>query len=128
MIGFVMIGANDLEMSTIFYDIVFNELDIVKTFTGKRYNGYSKKNSPENIQLYITLPQNKKIATHGNGTMIALLAKNRDQVNRFHSIALKNGATNEGLPGYRPSDSKNYYAYIRDMNGNKICAYCTSDI
>ena len=36
-------------------------------------------------------------------------------------IGLKNGGTNEGLPGIRSGD---YYAYIRDLDGNKICAYC----
>jgi hypothetical protein len=55
--------------------------------------------------------------------MIALLAKSRKQVDSFHEVALQNGALNEGLPGLRPSNSSNYYAYIRDLSGNKICAH-----
>ena len=45
-------------------------------------------------------------------------------VDDFHASALKNGGVNEGLPGLR-SDG-NYYAYIRDPEGNKICAKCNS--
>ena len=118
-----MIGTNDLKASSKFYDIILKELDMVKVFIGERYVGYAEKNNPKKIELYITLPYNKDIATNGNGTMIALLAKSRDQVNKFHKIALQNGASNEGLPNQRPSDSTDYYAYIRDLNGNKICVH-----
>ena len=126
MIAFVMIGCNDLEESSRFYDIVLKELNMIKIYVGERYVGYAEKNNPEKIELYVTIPYNKEIATNGNGTMIALLAKSRDQVNKFHEVALKNGALNEGLPGSRPSDSSDYYAYIRDLSGNKICVHSKS--
>jgi hypothetical protein len=126
MIGFVMIGTNDLERSRIFYDIVLGELNFLRTFVGDRYIGYSEENKPEKIEIYITKPFNKEPASNGNGSMIALLANSREQVNNFHSIALKNGASNEGNPGPRPSDSKSYYSYIRDFSGNKICVFTTS--
>ena len=40
-----MIGTNNLEKSSKFYDIVLNELDMVKTLVGDRYVGYSLKNN-----------------------------------------------------------------------------------
>ena len=123
MIAFVMIGTNDLLASTRFYDAVLNKLDMVNSFVGDRYVGYAEKNSPNKIELYVTKPFNKEIATNGNGTMIALLAKSRDQVDSCHKIALENGATNEGLPGQRPPNSNDYYAYFRDLSGNKICVH-----
>ena len=123
MIGFIMIGTNDLVKSSSFYDVVLAELDIVKVHISERYIGYAKKNSPKKIEFYITKPYNKEDATNGNGTMIALLAKSRDKVNKFHACAVKNGALNEGLPGLRPADSNNYYSYIRDFDGNKICVF-----
>ena len=58
--------------------------------------------------------------------MIALLAESRIIVDKFHSIALEKGGVSEGLPGLRHDN--NYYAYIRDLEGNKICAYSTSKI
>ena len=44
----------------------------------------------------------------------------KKKVDEFHAIGLKNGGTNEGLPGIRSGD---YFAYVRDLDGNKICAY-----
>ena len=38
------------------------------------------------------------------------------------------GGKNEGLPGIRPSGGDVYYAYVRDLDGNKICAYTNSEI
>ena len=121
-----MIGTNNLKSSSDFYDIVLNEINMVRVHTSKRYVGYAEKNNPEKIDLYITTPYNKEMATNGNGTMIALMAKTRDQVNKFHEVAIKLGALNEGSPGQRPVDSKDYYAYIRDINGNKICVHTKS--
>ena len=120
MIGFVMIGTNDLETSSKFYDATLFPLGIVNILNTERYIGYAKKNN-QNITLYITKPFNKEAATNGNGTMIALLAESRAMVDKFHSTALENGGVNEGLPGLRHDN--NYYAYIRDLDGNKICAY-----
>jgi hypothetical protein len=39
----------------------------------------------------------------------------------FYNLALKLGATDEGLPG--PRHEEHYYAYFRDLDGNKICAF-----
>ena len=83
-----------------------------------------KKNTPENIELYITKPYNKEPASNGNGTMIALKADSKTIVDEVHKIALENGAINEGLPG--PRHNQDYYSYIRDAEGNKICIYSTS--
>jgi catechol 2,3-dioxygenase-like lactoylglutathione lyase family enzyme len=123
MIGFVMIGTDNLEKSSKFYDVVLNELDMAKVFVGERYVGYSEKNNPKKIELYVTIPFDNKKPTNGNGTMIALLAKSKKQVDKFHQVALQNGAFNEGFPGKRKADPNGYYAYIRDLNGNKICVH-----
>ena len=50
--------------------------------------------------------------------------KTAEKVNVFHQIALNNGGTNEGLPG--PRHGENCYAYIRDIDGNKICAFAST--
>ena len=51
---------------------------------------------------------------------ITLLADTKEAVEKFYEIAMSKGATDEGGPGVR-SDG-NYYAYIRDFDGNKIAA------
>ena len=80
-----------------------------------------KKNTPDKIELYIIKPYNKKTASIGNGTMIGFLTESKEIVNKFHVIGLENTALDEEAPG--PRHGNVYYAYIRDLDGNKICAY-----
>jgi len=119
-----MVGSNDLNKSAKFYDAVFVSLGIKKVKTTEKYIGYAQKNNLNEIEFYVTKPYNKEVATYGNGTMVSFLADSTKAVDDFHASALKNGGVNEGLPGLR-SDG-NYYAYIRDPEGNKICAKCNS--
>ena len=125
LFGFVMVGSNDLIASAKFYDAIFIPLGIKKVKTAESYIGYGQKNNSLNeIEFYVTKPYNKELATFGNGTMISFLAGSTEAVDSFHASALEKGGVNEGLPGIR-SDG-NYYAYIRDPEGNKICAKCNS--
>jgi hypothetical protein len=41
-----------------------------------------------------------------------------------HAQALSLGGVDEGAPGYRAPHF--YMSYFRDLDGNKICAYCTT--
>ena len=123
--NFVMLGTNNLQKSSKFYDAVFEPLKLTKIITTDRYIGYGHSNKPNEVKFYITKPKNGEPATFGNGTMLAFLADSKEAVNKFHAIALTQGAVNEGLPGLR--DDGNYYAYVRDPNGNKISATCISN-
>jgi predicted lactoylglutathione lyase len=126
MLGFATIGTNNIQESCKFYDVVLLTLGIKKVLTTERYVGYAINNNLEKIEFFLMKPFDKKAATYGNGTMIAFLANSRFEVDNFHKIAIENGAINEGVPGFRPLDSSDYYAYIRDFDGNKICAYNSS--
>ena len=134
MFSFITIGTNDLFKSGKFYDEILKPLDIIKVLTTNRYIGYAKKNNLDFIhrgkldliEFYLMSPFNQKKANNGNGTMITFKAKTNEKVNEFHQIALNNGGANEGLPG--PRDGQHYYAYIRDFDGNKICAFSKSKI
>ena len=86
--------------------------------------GYGPENGSDEVEFYITIPTNGDPATFGNGTQISFLAESKKIVEEFHMIGLKKGGTNEGSPGIRSGD---YYAYLRDLDGNKICAYCILD-
>ena len=122
VIGFVMVGTNDLEKSSNFYDSVLVHLDLKKVAITERYIGYGHSSDDDNVKFYITKPHNKETATFGNGTMVALSADTKEAVDKFYKTALENGAADEGKPGIR-SDG-NYYGYIRDLDGNKITARC----
>ena len=119
MYAFITIGTNNLKKSSFFYSKILNVLKIKRVITNKRYHGFAKLNTPKKIELYIIEPYNKKKATFGNGTMITFLAKSNKEVNEFYNTAIKLGAKDEGEPG--PRHSKDYYAYIRDPDGNKLC-------
>ena len=118
-----MVGTNDLQASSKFYDEVLAPLGLIKVETSETYVGYAQQNNQEEVEFYITKPFNKEKATYGNGPQISFLVDSRKLVDSFHAIALENGGLNEGEPGPRPSDSTFYYAYIRDLDNNKICAF-----
>tara|TARA_B110000014_G_scaffold201276_1_gene150910 strand:- start:507 stop:893 length:387 start_codon:yes stop_codon:yes gene_type:complete len=122
VVGFVMVGTNDLEKSSKFYDNILIHLGLTKVTITERYIGYGHSSDEHEVKFYITKPHNKENATFGNGTMIALSAETKEAVDKFHATALENGATDEGKPGLRSDE--NYYGYIRDLDGNKITARC----
>ena len=124
MIGFVMIGTNNLNKAISFYDILLKTINLNRTVTNEKYAGYSSKDRPENIEFYVTNPANKKKATYGNGTQISFLVNSKDMVDKFYNLGIKLGGKDEGAPGIR---SGNYYCYIRDLDGNKICSFAKID-
>ena len=124
MIGFVMIGTNDLDKAINFYDALLKVLDLKRVITNERYIGYSSKVKPEDIEFYVTNPVNKEKATYGNGTQISFLLKSKETVDKFYNLGVKLGGKDEGAPGIRSGD---YYCYIRDLDGNKICSFAKID-
>lgn len=121
MIGYVTIGALDVEASLPFWDAVFGAIGGERGFLDGGWAGYGAKGKPN---VYICPPHDGQPARGGNGIMVALLASTIDQVKAAHAAGLANGGTDEGGPGPRPEDSKDFYgAYLRDPTGNKICVY-----
>jgi predicted lactoylglutathione lyase len=118
---FVTIGTNNLAKSKFFYDELLQSINIFKVTETERYIGYAKKDTLEKVEFYIMMPHNKQNATYGNGAMITFDINTKIKVESFYNLALKLGATNEGLPG--PRHGVDYYAYFRDLEGNKICAF-----
>ena len=120
-IGFVMVGTNDLEKSSKFYDAILAHLKMKRVTVTERSIGYGYS-ADDGAKFYITKAHNKENANAGNGTMVALVAESKEAVDKFHKTALENGVVDEGAPGLR-SDG-NYYGYVRDHDGNKITARC----
>ena len=123
MIGYVMVGTNNLDKAIIFYDEVLKIINLTRKDTDDVCAGYTQNNGDGSIEFYVTKPANKKTATFGNGTQVSFLVSSREMVDKFHEIALKAGGTSEGSGGERPEGSGVYYSYIRDLDGNKICAF-----
>ena len=124
MIGFVMVGTNDLDKAISFYDALLETIDLKRTVTNEKYAGYSSKKKPGDIEFYVTNPVNKEKATYGNGTQISFVVDLKETVDNFYNLGIKLGGKDEGAPGIRSGD---YYCYIRDLDGNKICSFAKID-
>ena len=120
MIGFVMVGTNNLDKATKFYDTLLDVIELERVVTNEKYIGYASKEKSDEIEFYVTNPVNKEKATFGNGTQISFLINSKDLVNSFYDVGIKLGGKDEGAPGIRSGD---YYCYFRDLDGNKICAF-----
>ena len=123
MIGYVMVGTNNLDQSIKFYDELLEVLDLERTEKDEVCAGYSQKNRNGKVEFYVTKPFNKEKATVGNGSQISFQTSSRELVDKFHDVGIKLGGASEGSGGERPEGSGVYYSYIRDLDGNKICAF-----
>ena len=126
MIGYVMVGTNNLDQSIKFYDELLKVLDLERTEKDEVCAGYSQRDSNGKIEFYVTKPFNKEKATVGNGSQISFQTNSRELVDKFHDVGIKLGGASEGSGGERPEGSGVYYSYIRDLDGNKICAFTNS--
>ena len=123
MIGYVMVGTNNLDKAIIFYDEVLKIINLERKETDDLCAGYAQTGGDGSVEFYVTKPANKKTATFGNGTQVSFLVSAREIVDKFHETGLKAGGKSEGAGGERPEGSGVYYSYIRDLDGNKICAF-----
>jgi len=117
MIGYVTLGTNDLARAIAFYDRLLLELGAKRFDSGERSAYWGKR--PGIGMLAVYMPHDGKPATVGNGVMVALGVRSREQVERMHRVALSLGAPDEGTPG--PRGATFYGAYFRDPDGNKLC-------
>ena len=123
MLGYVMVGTNNLREAIIFYDEVLKVLNLERNYTDEVCAGYTQKNGDGTVEFYVTEPVNKEKATFGNGTQVSFVTSSREIVDKFHEGGLKAGGKSEGNGGERPEGSGVYYSYIRDLDNNKICAF-----
>ena len=124
MIGFVMVGTNNLDKATKFYDTLLDTIELQRVVTNEKYTGYASKEKTNEVEFYVTNPVNKDKATFGNGTQVSFLVNSKDLVNNFYNTGIKLCGKYEGAPGIRSGD---YYCYFRDLDGNKICAFAKLD-
>ena len=118
VISFVMVDTNDLKKASTFYAKVLATINLKLFAESEKYNSFSNEDEPDRKIFYVTNPNDGKPATIGNGTMIALETDTKEKVDEFYKTAIANGAKDEGAPGIRGDG--NYYAYIRDLDGNKL--------
>ena len=124
MIGYITLGTADLEKAAAFYDALLGTIGATRFMEEPDYFiAWSK--DEDQAALSVTKPFDQKPATVGNGVMVAMYFETPEQVN-FYDKAIELGATCEGQPGFRPQDATSgfYAGYFRDLDGNKLNAFC----
>lgn len=120
MIGYVTLGTNDFPRATAFYDALLGELSARRALDLGRLISWSV--GPGKPSLAVCTPFDGQPATAGNGTMVALIVNNPEQVDALYRKALELGGTDAGAPGFR---GEHYYGcYFRDLDGNKLNFFC----
>ena len=120
MFSHMMVGSNDMERSKKFYDATFEAM-----------GGKPGRADPKGRLIYmhngsmflVTPPIDGEPATHGNGCTIGF-AMTPEQADAWHDAGVAAGGTAiEDAPGVREgAGMKLYLAYLRDPDGNKLCA------
>ena len=120
MFSHIMIGTNDLDRAKRFYDALLGALDVPQA----RVDGHRIFYFTKTGVFSVSKPINGEPATPANGGTIGFAASSPEKVHAWHEAGLAaGGATCEEPPGIREGGlGKLYLAYLRDPDGNKLCA------
>jgi len=119
MIGYVTLGTNDMARAARFYDDLLSVVGAKRMMESPKFIAWG--NDPKQAMLFVIKPADGNKATVGNGVMVALQAKNKEEVDRVYKKAIALGAKDEGPAG--PRGDGFYAGYFRDADGNKLCAF-----
>ena len=120
MFSHIMIGTNDLEKAKAFYDSVLGTLGVPPARVDRHRIFYR---TPTGV-FSVSKPIDGKAATFANGGTIGFAASSPQQADAWHAAGIAAGGTTcEDPPGVREGAAgKVYLAYLRDLDGNKLCA------
>ncbi|MDA8884584.1 VOC family protein [Gammaproteobacteria bacterium] len=128
MFSHVMLGANDIEASKIFYDKTMAVLGSKPGKLSLNHDGHTRYVyfiNRDNSFL-ISQPIDGQVATDANGSTIGFNASSTAMIDEWHAAGIEAGAETPELcdpPGIRDGGGVQLYlAYLRDPSGNKICA------
>ncbi len=125
MFSHVMVGSNDIERSQRFYDAVLGVLGAGAPLRNMAKTGHTRLFYRHDGNTFcVSEPINSEAATFANGGTIGFKCSSPEQVDRFHATAIAHGGTSiEDAPGLRQGSLGGMYlAYVRDPDGNKLCA------
>ncbi len=121
MFSHMMVGSNDIDRSKTFYDAVFGAIGGKPGVVDAKGRLIYLHNG--GIFL-VSKPIDGKAATHANGGTIGFAMSGPEQADAWHAAGVAHGGTAiEDPPGIRQGGAgKMYLAYLRDPDGNKLCA------
>jgi len=119
MFSHIMVGANDMQKAKTFYDATLGALGVPPARTDDK--GRLFYMTPQGV-FAVTKPIDGEPATHANGATIGFACSSPEQANAWHAAGIAAGGTSiEDPPGPREGSGL-YLAYLRDPDGNKLCA------
>jgi catechol 2,3-dioxygenase-like lactoylglutathione lyase family enzyme len=120
MFSHIMVGTNDLDKAKTFYDAVLGALGVAPAFVDGHRIFYRTKTGI----FSVSRPIDGEPATIANGGTIGFAAASPEQADAWHAAGVAHGgASIEDPPGVREGGlGKLYLAYLRDPDGNKLCA------
>ena len=119
MLGYVTVGVSDMERASDFYGALLEEVGGKQLFGQDRIKFYGT--GPGAPMLAVCIPYDQNDPAPGNGNMIAIPGGSREGVDKLYQKAIQLGASDEGEPGERLPVF--YGAYVRDLDGNKLCFF-----
>jgi len=121
----IMVGSNDIERSKRFYDAVLGTLGAGEPLRNKAATGHTRLFYRHDGGTFcVSEPINGESASFANGGTIGFKCNSPEQVREFHDTAVAHGGTSiEEAPGLRSGNlGPMHLAYVRDPDGNKLCA------
>lgn len=120
MIGYVTLGTNDLTRAAGFYDELLSVLGAKRTMEGDNFVAWGT--GPSSPGIGVIRPYDGNQASVGNGVMVAIACPDPATVDRVYDKAIELGGKDEGPKG--PRGGGFYAGYFRDLDGNKLNAFC----
>jgi catechol 2,3-dioxygenase-like lactoylglutathione lyase family enzyme len=120
MFSHMMVGSNDIDRSKKFYDATFAAMGGNPGIQDAKGRLMYLHNGGV---FMVTKPIDGEAATHGNGCTIGF-TMTPEQADAWHKAGTENGGVAiEDAPGVRSGPTMSMYlAYLRDPDGNKLCA------
>jgi catechol 2,3-dioxygenase-like lactoylglutathione lyase family enzyme len=117
----MMVGSNDLQRSKSFYDALFGAMGGRPAIQDEKGRLIYMHNGG---LFLVTAPIDGQPATHANGGTIGFAVDGPEQADAWHKAGVEAGGTAiEDAPGVRSASFGDLYlAYLRDPDGNKLCA------
>jgi len=119
MFSHIMVGANSIDESKVFYDAVLGAIGYKPGVIDPKGRCFYATNSGI---FAISVPIDGEPAGPGNGSTIGFAVESIEAGDAWYAAGIANGGTTcEDPPGVR-EDMNIYLAYMRDPAGNKLCA------
>jgi predicted lactoylglutathione lyase len=119
MIGYVTLGTNNMQRAAGYYDALLSVFGAKRGMETDHFIAWTT--GPGVPMLSAIKPHDGKPATVGNGTMVALAASSKEQVDAVYKKAIALGSKDEGPAG--PRGDGFYAGYFRDLDGNKLSVF-----